>query len=193
MASYGGLFTFLATSSFVLIKVLGLSQPGYGAVMFGQCLAYLMGTVLCRRLLPRFGVRDTIGIAAVFSLTGGLALGALAWAGVDSLWAIVLPYALFMLAHGVHQPCGQSGAVGPFPQAAGTASALNGFLMMLAAFAMGSWLGQHMDGTTRPLTYGVALWSVAVAVVAWTLVRRQPHAGAKASAHAVPATAKASA
>ena len=53
----------------------------------------------------------------------------------------MLPFYLFMLAHGVHQPCGQSGAVGPFPQAAGAASALNGFLMMLAAFAMGGWLG----------------------------------------------------
>jgi len=171
-ASYGGLFTFLATSSFVLINIMGLSKTQYGVVFFFMCLAYVVGTFLCRRLLTRFGVQNSVGIAAGLSLTSGLLLAGLTWAGVNNLWAIVLPYALFMLAHGVHQPCGQSGAVGPFPQAAGTASAVNGFLMTLVAFVMGTWLGTHMDGTARPLTYGVALWSLLIALVAWTLVRR---------------------
>jgi DHA1 family bicyclomycin/chloramphenicol resistance-like MFS transporter len=174
-ASYGGLFTFLATSSFVLINILGLSKTQYGLVFFFMCLAYVLGTFLCRRLLPRFGVQTSVSIAACLSLTGGLLMGGLAWAGVHSLWAMVLPYAIFMLAHGVHQPCSQSGAIGPFPQAAGTASALNGFIVMLVAFAMGTWLGTHMDGTARALTYGVALWSVLIALIAWTLVRRYGH------------------
>ena len=82
------------------------------------------------------------------------------------------PFYLFMVGHGIHQPCGQSGAVGPFPQAAGAASALNGFLMMLAAFAVGSWLGVNMDGTVLPMTQGVWFWSVGVSLTAWTLVQR---------------------
>lgn len=171
-ASYGGLFTFLATSSFVLINVIGLSKTQYGMVFFFMCLAYLAGTFLCRRLLTRYGVQNSVGIAAGLSLISGLLMAGLTWAGVISLWTIVLPYALFMLAHGVHQPCGQSGAIGPFPQAAGTASALNGFLMTLVAFVMGTWLGTHMDGTVRPLTYGIALWTVLIALAGWTLVRR---------------------
>ncbi|MGH6637642.1 MAG: multidrug effflux MFS transporter [Polaromonas sp.] len=171
-ASYGGLFTFLATSSFVFIKVLGLSKTHYGLVMFSMCFFYIAGTFICRRLLPRFGVRTSVAIAACLSLAGGTLMGVLAWAGVQSLWAIMLPYYLFMLGHGVHQPCSQSGAVGPFPQAAGAASALNGFLMMVAAFGMGGWLGNHMDGTVRPLTNGVWFWSVLIALTAWTVVRK---------------------
>jgi DHA1 family bicyclomycin/chloramphenicol resistance-like MFS transporter len=171
-ASYGGLFTFLATSSFVFIRVLGLSKTGYGLVMFSMCFCYLAGTFICRRLLPRFGVRRSVAIAACLSLTGGTTMGVLAWAGVQNVWAIMLPYYLFMLGHGVHQPCGQSGAVGPFPQAAGAASALNGFLMMLVAFGMGGWLGTHMDGTVRPLTNGLWFWSVLIAATAWTVVRK---------------------
>lgn len=171
-ASYGGLFTFLATSSFVFIQVLGLSKTGYGLVMFSMCFCYLTGTFICRRLLPRFGVRRSVAIAACLSLTGGTTMGVLAWFGVQNVWAIMLPYYLFMLAHGVHQPCGQSGAVGPFPQAAGAASALNGFFMMLVAFAMGGWLGTHMDGTVRPLTHGIWLWSVLIAAAAWTVVQK---------------------
>ena len=171
-ASYGGLFTFLATSSFVFIRVLGLSKTGYGLVMFSMCFCYLTGTFICRRLLPRFGVRRSVAIAACLSLTGGTTMGMLAWFGVQNVWAIMLPFYLFMLGHGVHQPCGQSGAVGPFPQAAGAASALNGFFMMLVAFAMGGWLGTHMDGTVRPLTHGIWLWSVLIATAAWTVVQK---------------------
>jgi DHA1 family bicyclomycin/chloramphenicol resistance-like MFS transporter len=94
------------------------------------------------------------------------------WAGIVSGWAIMLPMGLFMLGHGVHQPCGQSGAVGPFPQAAGAASALNGFLMMAVVFFVGKWLGAHMDGTAAPLVHGIAFWSALIAASAWTLVQR---------------------
>ena len=171
-ASYAGLFTFLASSSFVFIKVLGLTRTQYGLVMFSMSFIYILGTFLCRRLLPRFGVRRSVAIAAAFTLTGGTLCGVLALAGWHNSWAIMLPYYLFMLAHGVHQPCGQSGAVGPFPYAAGAASALNGFLMMLAAFAVGGWVGMRLDGTVFALTNGIWFWSVCISLVAWTLVQR---------------------
>lgn len=183
-ASYGGLFTFLATSSFVFIQVLGLSKTAYGLVMFSMCFCYLTGTFICRRLLPRFGVRRSVAIAACLSLTGGTTMGVLTWFGIQNVWAIMLPFYLFMLGHGVHQPCGQSGAVGPFPQAAGAASALNGFFMMLVAFAMGGWLGTHMDGTVRPLTHGVWLWSVLIAAAAWTVVQKYGEPAHEAAARA---------
>lgn len=177
-ASYGGLFTFLAASSFVFIRVLGLSTTAYGLVMFSMSLTYILGTFLCRYLLPRRGLRRTVAIAGAMTLTAGTSMGVLALLGVQNTWAILLPFWLFMLAHGVHQPCSQSGAVGPFPQAAGAASALSGFLSMVAAFAMGGWLGASLAGiiegrgSVLPLTNGVWFWSVLIAATAWTLVQR---------------------
>ena len=172
MASYGGLFTFLAASSFVYIRVLGFSTTQYGLTMFLNSFIYLLGTFACRRLVARFGVRRSVAIAGVFSLVGGAGMLVLALSGVVAGWAIMLPMSAFIFAHGIHQPCGQSGAVAPFPQAAGTASALNGFLMMLAAFVTGQWLGTHMDGTVFPLATGMCVWSVLLALSAWTLVHR---------------------
>ena len=171
-AAYGGLFTFLASSSFVFISVLGLTKTHYGLLMFTMALAYLSGTFLCRRLLPRFGVRRSVAIAGALSLSGGTFMGVLALAGLHTSWAIMLPFYLFMLGHGIHQPCSQVGAVGPFPRSAGAASALNGFLSMLVAFAIGGWLGGQMDGTVFPLVYGVWFWSIVIAVTAWTLVQQ---------------------
>jgi DHA1 family bicyclomycin/chloramphenicol resistance-like MFS transporter len=171
-ASFAGLFTFLASSSFVFIKLLGLSRTQFGLVMFSMGIVYICGTFLCRRLLPRFGVRRTVAIAGALTLCGGTLMGLLALAGLRNGWSIMLPFYLFMLAHGIHQPCSQSGAVGPFPQSAGVASALNGFLMMLAAFVVGGWVGWRLDATVFVLTNGVWFWSIVIAVTAWTLVRR---------------------
>ncbi|OOV09182.1 Bcr/CflA family drug resistance efflux transporter [Rhodoferax fermentans] len=170
--SYSGLFTFLAASSFVFTGVLGLSKMQYGLVMFVNSLAYIGGTFLCRHWLPRFGVRRAVAFAGVLSLTGGTLMALLTLSGWISLWSILLPQLIFMVGHGIHQPCGQSGSVGPFPQAAGAASAMNGILMMVCAFAMGGWLGGHMDGTVLPLTLGVWFWSALIALSAWTLVQK---------------------
>ena len=174
--SYGGLFTFLAASSFVFIQVLHLGKTEYGLLMFSMSLVYMLGTFACRRMLPRLGVRRSVAVACAVTLASGTLMAAFALAGLCNgpwgVWFIMVPQYLFMLGHGVHQPCGQSGAVGPFPQAAGAASALNGFVMMLAAFAMGGWLGTHMDGTVFPLTNGMLFWSVLIALSGWTLVQR---------------------
>ena len=172
VTSFGGLFTFLAASPFVMIKVLGYSKTQFGLMMFSMSLAYIGGTLFCRWLLPRVGVRRAVSLAASLSLAGGSVMGVLALSGVQNIWAIMLPFYLFVFAHGVHQPCSQSGAVSPFPYAAGTASALNGFAMMAVAFAMGAWLGTHMDGSVLPLTNGIWFWSIGIALSAWLLVGR---------------------
>jgi DHA1 family bicyclomycin/chloramphenicol resistance-like MFS transporter len=177
-ASYLGLFTFLATSSFVFIRQFGLSKTHYGLLMFSMSLSYIVGTFICRALLKHMRVQKCVALAACFTLLGGVSLTVLAHMGQGQSWygpwAVMGPVYLFMMAHGVHQPCGQSGAVAPFPQMAGTASALNGFLMMLGAFFTGGWLGAHMDQPALALAHGMLLWSLCIGWVAWTWVRRLP-------------------
>jgi DHA1 family bicyclomycin/chloramphenicol resistance-like MFS transporter len=171
-ASYGGLFTFLAASSFVFIEVLGATRTGYGAIMASACAAYFAGTFVCRRLLARHGLQRTVAIAGGLSMAGGTLMAVVAFVGWHQPWALMAPFYLFMLGHGIHQPCGQSGAVGPFPRSAGVASALNGFMMMLVAFGIGGWLGVALNGTVWPLVGGIWLWSVVLATISWTLVQK---------------------
>jgi len=177
IASYGGLFTFLASSSFVFIGLVGLARWQYGLLLFSMAFTYILGTLLCRRLLIRFGVPRTVAIGGGFSLVGGCWMALNAWLGWQSVVGLMGPFYLFILAHGIHQPCGQSGAVGPFPKAAGAASALGGFLMMVAAFATGLWLGAVKDGSAMPMAQSIAFWSVLTALSAWLLVLRRggPH------------------
>ncbi len=170
--AYGGLFFMLAGSAFVFIDVLGTSRLAFGAILASMSVAYIGGTFICRRWLARHGLRGAVRRGAWFTLAGGLSMAALSLAGVHAVWAIVLPQYLFAIGHGVHQPCGQAGAIGPFPEKAGTAASLSGFVMTLAALAVGLWLGHSLNGTVYPLTLGVGAVSVALATVAWTLVQR---------------------
>jgi len=165
----------LATSSFVFTRQLGYSKTVYGLLMFTMSFAYIVGTFWGRWMLRRTSMHRTVGVAGALTLSGGALLALLAHTSMDQpwygAWAIMVPVYLFMLGHGVHQPCGQSAAVAPFPDKAGTASALNGFLMMLGAFFMGSWLGHTMDVPVLALAHGMLLWSVVIALVAWTAVQ----------------------
>ncbi len=171
-AAYGGLFTFLAASAFVFLNVYGVSRPLYGLAMASASLAYIVGTFICRRLLARAGLQGAVKVGAALSLAGGTLMGVLALAGIHTWWAFLLPHYLFMVGHGIHQPCTQTGAVAPFPQMAGTASALSGFALTVVAFAIGAWLGWRIDGTVFPLVNGMWFWSAVIAAIAWGPVQR---------------------
>jgi DHA1 family bicyclomycin/chloramphenicol resistance-like MFS transporter len=170
--TWGGLFFLLAGSSFVFINMLGTSRLAYGVILASSSLAYIVGTLLCRRMLLRHGLRGAVKRGAMFSLAGGVGMAVLSLAGVQSVWAIMLPQLLYAIGHGIHQPCGQAGVVGPFPEKAGTAASLSGFAMMVTAFAIGLWLGRTLDHSVYPLTLGVGSFSIVLAAVAWTLVQR---------------------
>ncbi|MEN9904426.1 MAG: hypothetical protein RLZZ555_991 [Pseudomonadota bacterium] len=174
--SFGGLFAFLSLSSFVLVGEFGLSQSAYGLVMLSMSLSYITGTFICRRLLTRLGMRRTIAVAAGLSLSGGLGLALCTWLEIASTWSVALPFGLYIMAHGIHQPCAQTGSIAPFPQAAGAASAWSGCLSMVLAFLNGQvlgWLISHEWLSQRQaLGWSVLFWGSLVALNAWTAVQR---------------------
>jgi len=171
--TYSGLYAFLAGSSFVMVGQWGVSRPVYGLFMASASAAYIAGTLVCRRLVPARGVRRTIATAGWFSLAGGTGLAFFALIGWHSPWALVLPQCLYHFAHGIHQPCAQSGAVGPFPHAAGAASALTGFIMNLLAFPIGIFLGYALMESSPALPLTIWVCSLATALAAWVVARRE--------------------
>jgi DHA1 family bicyclomycin/chloramphenicol resistance-like MFS transporter len=165
--SYGSIFAFISGSSLVLIRVLHVPTARFGYCFAFGVSGYLGGTILCRRLLPRYGqaAAQRIGGAMSF-VAGALFLGAV---GLGALhWTLVVG-AMFttMFAHGVNFPIAQSGSVTPFPRQAGTAAGLMGALTMVVAFLVGTVVGATFDGTLRPL----ALVSCALGASIFACVR----------------------
>jgi len=177
-ASYAGLFTFLATSPFVFTQSMGLSKTVYGLLMFSMSLSYIVGTFICRWLLRRISVQSCVFMASFVSLFAGVLTMLVACVGPGQTWfgawAVMVPVNFFLLAHGVHQPCGQSGCIAPFPEMAGTASALNGFSMMLLAFGIGTWIGTHMSDPLSTMAQGILAASIGLCLIACLAVRKLP-------------------
>ncbi len=170
--TYGGLFCMLAGTSFVFIRLYGMPRSAYGLALASCSLAYVIGTIACRRLLMKHGLRGAVRRAAAFSCAGGVGMAALYLAGVRTPWAILVPQYLYSFAHGIHQPCAQAGAVGPFPEKAGTAASLSGFAMTVSSLVGGSWLGATLRDTAAPMVAGIAIGACGAALVGWTLVQR---------------------
>lgn len=144
--SYAGLFAFIAGSAFVMIDGLGMSARGFGLLFAAVVSGYLVGTLAARPLLKRYGLQRAMQPAAWLALAGAGTLTALAVSGVRHPAAVALPMFLYVVAHGVMQPCSQAGAIGPFPRTAGAAAALmgtitlSGTLLQVAGTALGGLL-----------------------------------------------------
>ena len=164
--SYASIFVFISGSSFVLIQVLGVPTEFYGYCFGFGVSGYLTGTLVCRRLLASVGLERTLGIGTTVALGAGLLFATLVAAGAHHWSVVVLCLFLTMSAHGINFPCSQAGAVAPFPQQAGAAAGLLGFMTMLAALLAGTWVGASHDGTLRPLATTAASVSVCLFVAA---------------------------
>lgn len=171
-ATYACLFTFLSGSSFVLINVLGQTPTAFALTFALMVTGYLIGTLICRRLLAAYGIQRTVYMGATLQAITGAVMAALAVAGVHVPLALGVPIFFLGISHGLIQPPVQSGAVAPFPHAAGAAAALLGFVMMLIAAGVGIWIGISYNGTVYPLTLTICACGLASAAIAFTLVRK---------------------
>jgi len=161
--TYAAIFVFIAGSSFAFIEVLDVPTERYGLCFAFAVCGYLLGTLACRRLIPRHGLPRVLRAGTALTLLGGGGLAVTVYAGIAH-WAVLLgAQFLVMTAHGLNQPCAQAGVVGPFAARAGTAAGLFGFLTMSIALAVGTVLGLLHDDTLRP----IALMSALVGVCAF--------------------------
>ena len=144
-SSYGGIFCFLLLSPMVYIGYLGLPPALYGWIpSFGSAI-YIGSTTACRRLLYRWGPLRTVRLGALLSISGALIQALGAWHLPGSAWPLMLGHAFFSMGHGIHQPCGQAGAVGDLPRLAGRAVSWSGFMMMAVAFCVGQLASRFID------------------------------------------------
>jgi len=156
-SAYCVIFSFISGSAFVLIEVVGLTPDLYGYCFATIVVGYMTGTFISGRFGRRVGGTRLVLIGGALGTIGGGAMAYFAWTGEVGVLTIVLPQMLAMVGVGFVFPNSQAGAIGPFPQMAGAASALVGFFQMGIAAAVGLAIGHAFDGTARPLATGVAV------------------------------------
>ena len=90
--------------------------------------------------------------------------------GATSPVALALPMALYLGGLGLAMPQSMAGALMPFPDRAGAASSLLGFLQQAAASAIGILVGQMLGQSALPLALVIAAMGSLAFVLA--LVKR---------------------
>ncbi len=155
--SYAGLFAWISGASFVLQGLYGLSPFAFGfAFAFGS-VGYMTGSTLSARLTHRFGLDGILGIGGGAVAFGGLAMVAAVALGLTSAASLVLPIAIYLAGLGMVLPQSIAGAMTPFPERAGAASSLLGFVQQSVAALFGAIVGLLLGKTAWPLAAGVAV------------------------------------
>ncbi len=174
---FSGLFAFLSGAPFVLINFLGVSPEHFGLYFASTAAGYITGNLssvrLSRRLLPdQLLVRGLL----MATLAGGVMLG-LAIAEVFSVWAVIIPQAIFMIGMGMVLPQTMAGALANFPSMAGSASALFGFVQMSIAAGAGMLVGHFYNGTSLVMALIIAAAALSALLCYKLMVQRHPAPG----------------
>ncbi|MEE2976850.1 MAG: MFS transporter [Pseudomonadota bacterium] len=178
-ATYAGIFCFLLLSPMVYIAYLGLSPELYGWIPAGGSLVYILSTTGCRRLLRRQSLVRTVQQGATLSVAGACIQALGCWLLPGHAWPLLLGHAVYCMGHGIHQPCGQAGAVGELPHLAGRAVSWSGFIMMLAAFCLGQTAAAFDDASHSlgawPMVAPMMLAGAVLATIAFLWLPKLQH------------------
>jgi MFS transporter, DHA1 family, multidrug resistance protein len=166
--SYGGLFAWISGSSFVLQDLYDLSPLVFGLVFAAATLGYGVGTLLAARLVLRLGIDGTIICGACALAAGGVAMLAAVAFGVASPLGLALPMALYLCGLGLAMPQAMAGALMPFPDRAGAASSLLGFLQQTAGSLLGILVGLTLGASALPLALIIAVMGALTLALALT-------------------------
>jgi DHA1 family bicyclomycin/chloramphenicol resistance-like MFS transporter len=166
---FGALFSWITNSAFVVIDYFGVRPDRFG-ISFGVVVAgYLFGAYAGSRAGVRFGLERAAGLGVSIAAAAGAGLLLAGWLQIGGLPAIVLLMAASFFGVGIAIPQGTAGALDPFPERAGSAAALLGFLQMMTGLLVSAASGLAFDGTPRPMVSLNATCAF-TALVAFTLL-----------------------
>ena len=169
-------FTFLASAPYLLSQVLHEPPSTYGLMILLPMLGYILGNAGVARLSVALGIGGVFILGLALSLASGVMLAV--WCLVDlTPWALFVPMAISSIGNGLSQPPGIAAGLSVYPQIAGAASGLIGFLQMIVA-ALGTLLiGQLPQNIPQPMIAVVGA-SLALALAFGLIVRYAPEEAA---------------
>ena len=168
--SYAGLFAWISGASFVLQDLYGLTPFNFGIAFAVGSLGYMAGAGLAARLVGRLGIDGTLGIGTLALAAGGLGMMVALALGLTSALSLVLPVAVYLAGLGMVLPQALAGALTPFPERAGAASSLFGFIQQSAAALCGAGVGWMLGQNAWPLAGAVAAMGCS-ALAIWLTTR----------------------
>jgi DHA1 family bicyclomycin/chloramphenicol resistance-like MFS transporter len=158
---YAGLFAWLSGAAFVLQGLYGLTPFQFGFVFAIGSSGFLIGSFIAARLVGKIGLDGVLGVGGCCATVGGLGMVASVAIGSASSLSIVLPVSIYLAGLGMVLPQSIAGALTPFPERAGAASSLFGFVQQTLAAISGAGVGLLLGHDAWPLAAAVAFFGAA--------------------------------
>jgi DHA1 family bicyclomycin/chloramphenicol resistance-like MFS transporter len=178
-ACYAGLFAWISAPSFVLQDLYGQTALSFGIIFALGSVGYMTGATVAARIVGRLGLNKTIGFGGAMLAAGGLGMIAALLLGLTSAVSLVLPMAVYLAGMGLMLPQSIAGAMMPFPERAGAASALLGFVQQSTASICGAIVGALLGASAWPLAAAVAFMGC-MSLLLWVVTRTvRAHAAAR--------------
>ena len=175
----GALMAFLTSTSSIVVLFLKGSPQEFAWASAGVMAVYSVFSFVSGRLVVRLGLDNLIGIGSVVGAVSGICLLGLALAGIDTLWAIMVPMLGVMISLSFVLPTATAGAMSPFGNMAGSAMANLGFLQTCVSASVSAIVGLAFDGTQMPMVVAIAVMCVALLFAYLMLIRPLQKAGSQ--------------
>lgn len=155
-----GMFAYISGSPFVFIDVYGVPASAYGWLFGLNAVGLIAASQVNARLIGRIGPDRLLARANAANALFGIALVITAWTGVGGFIGILVPLFGYMASLGFSFPNAAAGAMAPFPERAGSASALLGTVQFTIAAIAGAVVGAAHNGTALPMAAVIAVCGV---------------------------------
>lgn len=132
-SAQAGMFAYITASPFVFIDYFKVAPDHYGWLFGANAFGLIAGSQLNSRLLRRFKSNHVLRVALLVYLAAGLVLLASAITHIGGFWGVSIPLLVCITSLGFTFPNAQAGAMAPFGDRAGMASAMLGTLQFTLA------------------------------------------------------------
>ena len=158
---FGDLFSFISGSPLVYINHFGLSSRQFALIFAVTSSGLMAGSLVVGKF--DHGPLGQMFMPAGIMLAGlaGCAMLALNATGLLGVPVSVVLLVLNAFACGLAFPNATHGAIDPFPDMAGVASALNGALRMAGGALSSALMAALYDGSARAMATGIAAFGLA--------------------------------
>ena len=169
------IFVFAGAGPFVVVTQMHRSSVEYGAWFATSGAAYLIGNLCCARFAPRFRLNQLVWFGLAMQLAGAVLNVIWGVTGLNQVpsW-LFITHMVIMFGNAFVMANSSAGAISIYPNAAGTASGMMGFLQMgfgSLCSQFGAWLGGHF-ATPLPLNIALLVLSAACAACMVFIVPR---------------------
>jgi len=162
---FSGVYSFMTASPYIFLDLLEVDPETFGSFFLITAGAWTVSSFVTGRITSRIGLDRMLAYGTLLAAVAGLMFAGFIFSGRLSVVTLMGPMTLYAYAMGIIIHNAMAGAVTPYREMAGAASALLGFIQMASAASATFLVGLAYDGTAIPMAIGVGGLSVTGAIL----------------------------